>query len=371
MTLKFLIVGSEPKSLINFRGPLIMDLIEKGIQVHVASPHILNTDTFEKLQSLGVLVHQISLNRTGINPINDIKTILQLVSVMRKIKPDYFLGYTHKPAIYGNLASWLSGIPLRFALITGLGYSFLSNKIWLNYIVKSLYKFALKNTHKVIFQNQDDEELFFKLRILNKKDKKSCMVNGSGVDLDQFKKTSFPKDMSFLLIARLLKDKGLIEYFKASTIVKEKYPDIIFSLVGSIDENPSSISKKELQDKIDSGHINYYGQLKDVRPAIAESSVYVLPSYREGTPRTVLEAMAMGRPIITTNAPGCRETVIEGENGYLVPIKCVDSLVDAILNFIENPKLVDEMGINSRKIAEQKYDVKKVNKQLLNHMQIK
>ena len=196
------------------------------------------------------------------------------------------------------------------------------------------------------------------------------MVNGSGVDLQSFEEAPFPKKLTFLLIARLLKDKGIREYFEASRIIKKEYPDIIFGLVGWIDENPSSISKEDLQNRIDSGDINFYGRLDDVKPAITNSSVYVLPSYREGTPRTVLEAMAMGRPIITTDAPGCKETVIDGSNGFLVPVKAVDPLVKAMLNFIKNPELINKMGSQSRIIAMEKYDVKKVNEQMIEHMGI-
>ncbi len=370
MSLKFLIMGSAPESLVNFRGPLIKDLIKKGIEVHVVAPDIFSTGIAKNLESIGANVHEVSLSRTGINPFIDIKTIYQLWSLMKKIKPDYFLGYTHKPAIYGNLASWIAGVPHRFALITGLGYAFLGNKIWLNYIVKSLYRFSLSNAHKIIFQNQDDELLFFNLRILKAKDKKTAVVNGSGVDLQSFEEAPFPKKLTFLLIARLLKDKGIREYFEASRIIKKEYPDIIFGLVGWIDENPSSISKEDLQNRIDSGDINFYGRLDDVKPAITNSSVYVLPSYREGTPRTVLEAMAMGRPIITTDAPGCKETVIDGSNGFLVPVKAVDPLVKAMLNFIKNPELINKMGSQSRIIAMEKYDVKKVNEQMIEHMGI-
>ncbi len=371
MSLKFLLIGSEPESLINFRGPLIKSLIDKGIQVHVAAPYIFKSSIIEDLKSIGVIVHEVSLKRTGINPFSDLRTIYQLWHLMKEINPDFYLGYTHKPAIYGNLAAWIAKVPSRFALITGLGYAFLGKKIWLNYIVKFLYQFSLSNTHKVIFQNQDDELLFFNLGILKPIDKKTAVVNGSGIDIESFKETPFPNEITFLLIARLLQDKGIREYFKASRIVKKEYPNVNFALVGWIDENPSAISKNELQERIDSGDINFYGRLEDVKPAISNCSVYVLPSYREGTPRTVLEAMAMGRPIITTNAPGCKETVVDGKNGFLVPVKDENSLAKAMLKFIENPNLISEMGAQSRIIATEKYDVKKVNENMFKHMGLK
>ena len=371
MTKKFLLVGGEPESLINFRGSLIEELINKGLEVHVIAPNIINTDIEQKLKRIGAEVHEISLKRTGMNPFIDLQSIFQLCSIMSKIKPDYFLGYTTKPSIYGNIAARIVKVPSRYALITGLGYTFLSDKFWLNYIVKLLYKFALSSCHKVIFQNNDDKNLFIKSGLIRNNSSKSAVVNGSGVDIKIFNTSSFPEKISFLLIARLLEDKGIREYFQASSIIKKEFPDVSFGLAGWIDENPSAIKDEELQEKIDSGDIKFYGRLKDVRSVIEQSSVYVLPSYREGTPRTVLEAMAMGRPIITTNAPGCKETVVDGENGYLVPVKDVDALVKAMKTFIKKPKLIYKMGTNSRLIAEQKYDVKIVNCEMMNQMGIR
>ena len=172
------------------------------------------------------------------------------------------------------------------------------------------------------------------------------------------------------MIARLLGDKGVREYAKAAREIRSSNPGIRFGLVGWVDENPDAISKDELHIWVEEGAIEYLGRLDDVRSAIADSTVYVLPSYREGTPRTVLEAMAMGRPIITTDAPGCRETVVEGENGYLVPVKSVDALVGAMQKFVDDPDLAARMGRRSRQIAEEKYDVHKVNAVMLREMGI-
>jgi glycosyltransferase involved in cell wall biosynthesis len=197
-------------------------------------------------------------------------------------------------------------------------------------------------------------------------DAASTVVNGSGVDLDEYSfRANKEKQPSFLMIARLLGDKGVREYVRAASLIHSSNPGIRFKLIGWIDENPDCIKQHELDEWINSGHIEYLGRLNDVRSSIEESSVYVLPSHREGTPRTVLEAMAMGRPIITTDTPGCRETVIEGENGFLVPVNSVDALVEAMQRFIDNPKLAVEMGRRSREIAEEKYDVHKVNAVML------
>lgn len=369
---KFILVASHPDSLINFRGPLIRALLSKNLEVHVAAPDLdADSSIRSSLESYGVNVHKIYMKRTGMNPISDLKTIFQLWILMKKIKPNYFLGYTHKPVIYGNLAAWMAGVNKQFALITGLGYTFQSKILWLNHLLQFLYRISMRKVEKVFFQNPDDESLFQNLGIIKTSDNKSVVVNGSGVDLKKFNTSPFPKKIQFLLIARLLGDKGVREYFKAAKAVREKRPDIKFGLVGWIDNHPNAISKQELDERIDAGDIFFYGRMDDVKPAISESSVYVLPSYREGTPRTVLEAMAMGRPIITTDAPGCKETVKDGINGYIVKVKSSQALVKAMFSFIEQPELIESMGNNSRKIAEDKYDVDKVNKHMMLEMGFK
>lgn len=369
--MNFLLVAGFADSLIGFRKPLILALLNKGLVVHVAAPELTtNHKVISELHSLGVIAHDISMQRTGMNPLSDLLALFSIWKLMCRVKPNYFLGYTIKPVIYGNLAALLARVPNRFALITGLGFAFIGYeggaRSKLRALVQGLYRFALKNVNTVFFQNPDDEKLFRDLRILSSK-ADSCVVNGSGVDVSLFEVA--PLDLSkavrFLLIARLLGDKGVREYVSAAAEIKKSFPSAEFDLVGWIDENPDSITQTELDSWVSAGTVNFLGCLSDVRPAISECSVYVLPSYREGTPRTVLEAMAMGRAVITTDAPGCRETVVDGDNGYLVPIKDPVPLATAMLRFIENPELIKEMGQRSRLIAEEKYDVHKVNEQML------
>jgi glycosyltransferase involved in cell wall biosynthesis len=368
---KFLLIANQPKSLLNFRGNLIRALINEGLEVHVVAPD-LNSNTLRKqqLESLGAVTHEVSLMRTGMNPISDLRTIFQLWHLMLKIKPTYSLGYTHKPVIYGNLAAMIAGVPKRFALITGVGYTFLSKKSFLKKILQLMYRVALSNVEKVFFQNPDDEELFHTLKIIKYSDKKSVIVNGSGIDINKFKVAGLPKEIQFLMISRLLGDKGVREYFKACILLNRINKNIRFGFVGFFDDHPDAISEEELQHCIESCDLNFYGRLDDVRPPIAQSSVYVLPSYSEGTPRTVLEAMAMGRPIITTDAPGCKETVSDGDNGYIIPVKSVDELVAAMQKFVKKPELIISMGSRSRQIAVDKYDVIKVNNHMLSEMGI-
>lgn len=376
---KFLIISSFLPSVLNFRGKLLEALKNNGLEIHIFAPDLKDfVEEKTKLESLGYFVHDVPMQRTGTNPTADLKTLFNMYKLMKQIKPNYVLSYTIKPVIYGTLAAWMAKVPQRFALITGLGYAFQnvdqgSKRTIFQKLVHGLYKQALSRTHKTFFQNPDDLKLFYDLNLLQH-NALVVVVNGSGVNVSDFNVLSLPVDLnqqpkiSFLLIARLLGDKGVREYAQAAKIIKNKYPYVEFNLVGWIDENPNAITQQELDAWLENDIFKYWGKLSDVRPAIAQSSIYVLPSYREGTPRTVLEAMAMGRAIITTDAPGCRETVINGDNGFLVEVKSVDSLVHAIQQFIQQPDLIVKMGKRSRQIALDKYDVHQVNKHMMQEM---
>lgn len=370
----FLLIGSFPGSLIQFRGPLIDALLLAGKDVHIAVPNLgPRSDVALDLAQRGVRVHGIPLRRTGLNPIGDLALLLSLVALMLRLRPQFVLSYTIKPVIYGSIAAWLVGVKHRFALVTGLGYAFTGTasgkRALLRRLIQRLYRFALKRTHRVFFQNPDDETLFREFRLLPET-VPSSVVNGSGVDVSEYSVATLPDKPCFLLIARLLGDKGVREYAQAAQLVKSVHPEAVFRLVGWIDDNPDAITQRELDQWVDSGLLEFLGRLDDVRPAISGCSVYVLPSYREGTPRTVLEAMAMGRAVITTDAPGCRETVVDGDNGFLVPVKDINALADAMIKMVDTPGLAASMGERSRRIAEEKYDVHKVNAAMLEGMGI-
>jgi glycosyltransferase involved in cell wall biosynthesis len=367
--MKVLLIAGLAESLTNFRGPLITALLARKAQVHVAAPNLeAENATHAKLLALGCHVHSISLARAGTNPLADLRTLVSLLGVMRKVRPDLVLAYTIKPVIYGMLAARITGVTKRFALITGLGYAFQGGATGrLQQLVQRLYKLALKSADKVFFQNPDDQALFKELGLLN--GVASVVVNGSGVDLSHYAAQPMSSNMpTFLMIARLLGDKGVREYAQAAMQLKAQNPTAVFQLAGWIDENPNAIAQQELEAWVSSGAIEYLGKLDDVRPSLAECNVFVLPSYREGTPRSVLEAMAIGRAIITTDAPGCRETVKQGVNGFLVPIKNTPALADAMQICINQPELVAKMAQSSLQIAVEKYDVNKVNKHMLSEM---
>lgn len=367
---KIIVIGSFAESLINFRGPLLREMVSRGHEVFACAPDA-SLDIQEKLKAFGVAYRNIPIDRTGLDFVRDIYTIFRLVSLFREVKPDKVLAYTIKPVLYSSLAARVIGLRGMYSMITGLGYAFSDSDSFkhktVSIIVNSLYKQALKSNMGMFFQNPDDLEEF-KARGLIPERTKVVIINGSGVNLSYFGPIPLPKKPSFLLIARLIKSKGIREYVEAARIVKNEYPEIEFKLVGWLETGPDAVSDKELRKWQNGNVIDYLGEMEDVRPAIADSMIYALPSYREGTPRTVLEAMAMGRPIITTDTPGCRETVTNGINGFLVPPRDSRKLAEVMMRFIKQPYLVEKMGRESRRIAEEKFDVHKVNEVILKGM---
>ncbi len=370
---RFLLIGALPSSLVNFRGPLLRALRDRGCEVHAAADGLGGDPALVTvLREMGVAAHSVPIARAGLNPLQDIKTLLALVGLMRRIRPDVVLGYTIKPVVWGMLAAWIVRVPRRYAMITGLGYAFTGKATRKRAVVRGvarfLYRCALSRTHRVLFQNPDDLALFRELRLIPK-----CMpvaiVNGSGVDLTLYPRRPLPEGpVRFLMIARLLGDKGVREYAAAAAVVRRSRPDVTFHLVGGLDPNPDAISQAEVDGWIESGDIVWHGSQADVRPFLADAHIFVLPSYREGTPRTVLEAMATGRAIITTDAPGCRETVIDGENGLLVPPRSAAALAQAMLRLLAAPAMIRDMAARSLDIVREKYSAEKVTAAMLEAM---
>ncbi len=369
MTKRLIIVSNSSSSVINFRGQLIKQLINENFKVLVIVPKNEFTTDFEnKILKLGASVSTIPLDRAGLNPMRDFISFLALKSEFKKFKPDIILSYTSKPIIYSGFAIKNNTNIKFFPNLTGLGYGFTEElklkRIIINFILKKLYKLSLKFSSAIIFQNPDDESLFNDLNII--KNKKTFVVNGSGVDLNFYSPKSLPSKPIFLMLSRLVADKGVIEYCEAAKEIRSKFPDVEFQLAGSFDKNPSGLKYNQIKPFIESKDINYLGYLNDVRNALIKCKFYVLPSYREGTPRSVLEAMSIGRPIITTDTVGCKETVVNGVNGLLVPIKDKKSLVIAIKRMLEyDEKKINHMASESIRLVKEKYDVIKVNQNII------
>lgn len=368
--MKISIIGAYPPSLLTFRKELIKAFKEKGCLVTSMSSKP-SSDELSEILKISDKHVDYSISRNGLNPLGDFKTLLDLFRAFKVTQPDLILAYTIKPIIWGGIASRFIKKPSFFALVTGLGFAFQSGgklKNILVFLVKNLYRFALKNSKAVIFQNPDNMKVFVEQGIVP--ENKCYLVNGSGVDLEHYSAEPLPSKPVFLLVARLLGDKGIREYAAASEVVKRKYPNAVFNLVGPEDPSPDGIELSEIMHFHEQGYLHYYGEAKDVRPFIKECSIFVLPSYHEGMPRTVLEAMAMRRPILTTDVPGCRETVLNGKNGWLIPKTDVQALADKMIWFIENQSQWCRMSEASYELAKNKFDVHKVNKELLKIMAI-
>lgn len=370
---RVLIVASFSLSLRTFRGALIDEMCGLGNEVHAAAPELdSDEDTRGWLEKRGVICHSVSISRVSLNPLDDLQLLWRLTRLMLQVRPTIFLGYTTKPVVWGLFAARLAKVPLRVAMITGLGYAFIERvsgrRALVRVIVGLLYKFSLLNSTHVIFQNQDDRNDFARRRLLPMQ-VPVAVVDGSGVDLEEFSPKPLPKGpIRFLLIARLLASKGIREYADAAKQLRLYWPDVRWHLVGGTDKNPDGIPEAEVRGWHEAGDVVWHGELQDVRQAIAGCHICVLPSYREGVPRTILEGMSMARPIITTDAPGCRETVKQGVNGYMIEVASVKALKCAMETFLRDPSSIQPMGLASREIAEKRFDVRKVNDQILNAM---
>lgn len=366
------VIGSFAESLLNFRGDLLARMVEEGHRVIACAPGG-SPSLVAGLHKLGVGYRSVPMTRSGLRLDQNLLTLRVLTGVLRDIAPDVVFAYTIKPVIYGLLAARRAGVSEAYAMITGLGHAFGGSGLrrrLVGAVVEQLYRQSLRQARRVFFQNPDDLAVFVERGLT--RTEQAVLLNGSGVDVARFRPAPLPAQTSFLMIARLLVEKGIRDYVAAARVVRRAHPDVAFRVVGWCDtEAAASISEDELQGWIAEGVIEHLGRLTDVRPAIAQSSVYVLPTfYREGTPRTILEAMAMGRAIVTTDMPGCRETVVEGQNGHLVPPRNPDRLAEVLEGLIATPERIAAMGRASREIAVVKYDVHKVNALMLATMRL-
>ncbi len=366
------VFGSASQGLVNARRPIIRALRRNGHQVLACAPDMPESRR-KSLHSWGIKTATVPLNRESISPFFDLYTLLKLCKLLSSRNIDIVLSYNAKPAVYGTIAAWVVGAK-PYIWVTGLGRNYAVDTCRTRLVrncLDQLYKIVFRMCRVVFFQNIDDPELLRQRGVLSNS-VSTCVTNGSGIDTREYTPKPIPGRFRFLCMARLIPEKGIRDYVEAAKLVKNKYSSVSFLLAGHPEPDiPGAISKEEIQEWENESLVDYRGYVEDVRSLIAEASTYVLPTYyREGTPRSILEAMAMGRPIITTTAPGCEGTVEEGRNGWLVPTKNPEKLAEAMLWMVENQNNVEKMGRMSRKMAELKYSAEKVSEKVISSMSV-
>jgi glycosyltransferase involved in cell wall biosynthesis len=365
---RVVVIGGYAPSLILFRGPLLASMVARGHEV-IATAGEADDATRAALAAIGVAFEDLPIERAGLDPRADAATVLALVRRLRALRPDVVLAYTIKPVVWGGIASRLAGVPHRFAMITGFGYAFQGQERLrrraLATAVRTLYRAGLSGCEAVFFQNPDDRREFEAMGLVPRGARVE-VVRGSGVDTDHYAPVPLPDGPpAFLFIGRLVTEKGILEYVEAARRVRQRYPDARFRVVGGVDPNPASARRDDVERWVRDGTIEWIGEVRDVRPELARASVLVLPSYREGTPRSVLEAMSMGRAVITTDVPGCRETIVDGAEGLLVPARDPAAVAAACEALLADPERIAEMGARGRRRVEAIYDARQVAGRML------
>ena len=368
-----IIIGTVASSILGFRANLISALLEQKYKVYTFVSEY-SQDELNDIEALGAIPITYESNRGGMNPLADAKATYALTKKIKEIAPDLVFSYFSKPVIFGTLAARFAKVPRVIGMLEGLGYAFTEQPEGLSKkakLIKSiqvlLYKIALPQLDNMIFLNPDDPKDLLKTYSI--KVKQVDILGGIGLDLDKYSHQpieNIDSSINFLFIGRMLKEKGIHDFIVAAKIVKQSYPNVQFTVLGAIDSsNPGALQQSELDRLVSLNIINYPGQVDDVQKWIADSHVFVLPSYREGVPRSTQEAMAIGRAVITTDVPGCRETVVDGVNGFLVEKWSPQALAEKMIYFIEHPEEIKKMGYESYKIAQEKFDADKVNKRLI------
>jgi glycosyltransferase involved in cell wall biosynthesis len=364
-TRQITLIGHAAGATLNFRAPLIADLVAAGWRVEVLAPD-WTPDQRQRLRALGAEARTFPLSRTGLNPLQDLQTLWVLYRHLRDSRPDAVLTYAAKTNVWGMLAAAWAGVPRRVAMVEGMGFAFTegqdgrtSKQRVVGAVLSVLYRAAFRQAHRVIVLNPDDARDLQRRCGLERQ--KTIVLGGIGVPLSDWPLCPpHTTPITFTLVARLLREKGVLEFVQAARLIKERHPSTRFLLLGALDDNPGSLREADVQPWVQAGIIEWPRQV-DVKPWLAQTSVFVLPSYREGVPRSTQEAMAMGRAVITTDAPGCRETVVDGVNGFLVPPRDVPALAAAMQRFIDEPALIARMGAESRRLAEERFDARRAN----------
>lgn len=375
--MRVVLVGTVSSSIFGFRKLLLQSLVEAGHEVHILTTDLTREVQERARKELNVCAEKYTLSRTGMNPLIDVKNAFALYLRLKALKADCVFCYFAKPVIWGTLAARLAGIQDRYGMLEGLGYYFTDDpssnsrkKSLVRAAQIALFRFSLPMLKGLVVLNPDDKkDLVEKYRI---RQKNVMILGGIGLDLDEHA-YEYPNisRLRFIFVGRLLAEKGINEYLKAAEILKHRYPQAEFIILGLPDPgNPGSVDGKYLNNLVSKGVVTHPGSVLNVAEWLAGSSVFVLPSYREGLPRSTQEAMAIGRPIITTDVPGCRETIYDGENGFKVPPHNSQVLVQAMEKFITQPHLITSMGRRSRELAERYFNADKVNRRLLDFLNL-
>lgn len=364
--MKILVISPKNKTVFNFRGDLIKDMIAKGNDVYVTGP---NKEYIEDILALGVKKFiEVPLVKDNTSISGDLAYLKKLKAVMKKVQPDLVFEYTIKPVIYGSIAAHSCGVKKIYPMVTGLGRVYASESLKtkvVRMITKTLYKTAFRNCNMVMFQNGDDVKEFVDGHYLPAS--KCKIVNGSGVNMERFYRTDIPEKPVFLMVSRIIKEKGVLDFAAAARIVKKTVPEARFIVLGGYDKSIGALKEEDIKEYIEDGSIELPGEVKDPVAFYGKSSVFVLPSYyREGLPRTILEGMACGRPIITTDWTGCREPIENGVNGYLVPIQNPEKLAEKMIELATDRDKLLAMSDAAYRICKEKYAVEIVNQQMRN-----
>jgi len=368
---KIIIVGNSLFSLRSFRGPLLLELNSRSKLICVAPDRDPSVEGW--LASKGIQFCQVPFTRSGMNPLAALVLTLQLWRLFRRERPSHVLSYTLKPVLFGSVAARLAGVPHVSAMLSGLGFLFTGDRArsFVSRLTAWGLRSQLRKIQNVFFQNPDDKMEFSSLGIIDERNT-VVVLDGSGVPLDAFPKQDLPQGAPvFLMVARFLRDKGFVEFCEAANELRSRWPETRFAVLGTPDlDNPAGLSLVECEDLLAKGGVENWGWSENVREQLARCHVFVLPSYREGTPRSALEAMSTGRALVVSDVPGCREVLREGLNGFFCQARDAASLAHAMEFFLKDPSLISQMGAQSRVYAEERFDVRKVNAMIIKSLEI-
>lgn len=356
--MKIALLCGESRTVVWFRKPLIKELLARGCEVSVIT---LDDEYKQEIEALGVSFYRMGDSNRSTNPFKILTLKAKYKRLLKQIAPDVAFTFMLKPNVFGVTAAHAAHVPHIYSMVEGAGDVFINNGLkWkaIRCVVCFLYRRAFRHSETVFFLNKDDRAEFETRGLVRAAQCK--MVYGVGVDLTHFAYAPLQGERTFLMIARMLRTKGVLEYCECARLVKEKYPDAEFLYLGA----EGTVTLEQIRSYTEGGIVRHFGTTKDVRPYLSQATAFVLPSYREGMPMSVMEAQATGRAVITTDAVGCRDTVRDGYNGFIVPCRDAEALAQRVIDLIEHPDTARQMGEQARRYAEEVFDERKINEQI-------